>query len=374
MAIDVITVADLRQQKDNFVSDELDEQQDLAAVPSSFATIAASNPHARDDDPAAFILRSREGEATARVRVIPGEIAVGSTRKRVFWDMDLLSKPGYRSSGAGFMLVRGAMKRIWAEDAFFASMASTDEALALYDKLKVSNLGDVPRYLWPLRTGPILDVHLPPVLPKLVAPLADGLLGLASGALQGYLWQEAAERYRAVPCVAFDAEIDEAARRSCPSAWGWFPFDHHTLNWRLHSITVTYPRKEVDAIYFRDLQDDVMQGYAIFRSVRVDQTPGHPYRDYRVTTLIDHWSAESSPQLQAALLRATVDVARRRDADIIEIITTDRALQRQLERALFKRLGGYSFSVMAPKGFGEPIPSHLSDWRLTMAAGDGFLF
>jgi GNAT superfamily N-acetyltransferase len=373
MSLEVITIADLK--RGAFVAEE-DAPDDLAAIPRDFAEIARSNPLASERDPAAFALRGRDGEATARLRVLPGEIAVGPRRARVFWDMDLLSKPGHRSAGVGFFLVRSALKAIRASGGWFASFASTDEALALYERLKMHNLGDVPRYLWPLKAGPIVDAHLPPAVGGPAARLANALLDVGDRLVHRPL-KQAADGYEIARVEHFDREIDGLVDDSvsAPDARrGWLPFDHRALNWRVRSIQVSDPEKRVTALYLRARDSGRLQGFALLRTVFVTEIPGHPYRDFRLTTMLDHWTVDDDRRLQAALLHAALDLARQQEADVLEVITTDGPLRRQLEAAYFRRVGGYSFTVAPPPDFDGDLPRSLFDWRLTMAAGDGFLF
>lgn len=363
-AIDPISVADLRA---GAYQREAASPDDLAAFPDSFVRIATSNPLARDQDPVGFVLR-QHGVAVSRVRLLRGEVRIGEQVAPVFWDMDLFSSPEHRAGGVGALLVKRMLRVLTASGACVGSFASTREALAVYEVLKMRTVGIVPRYLWPLRSRPILRARMGDGPARIAAPLVDAIArGVEPLVHAPSRWRAHAFHFEYRD--TFDPEVDELLDRAARAGRCGFPARTEILNWRMASMRWSDPRKVVRArtIYGASGQ---LVGATITRARRHERIAGHPYRDLRVLSLMDFWIDDRTPGANDAVLADLVEEGRRQEVDVIEVMTNDREMTRALKTARFRRVGGSSFSFYS--GPDERAPVQLDDWRLTMSAGDGF--
>jgi hypothetical protein len=363
-SFETIRIADLRAGR---YQREETSPDDLRAFPDSFVKIAASNPLARDDDPVGFVFWQK-GTPVARVRLLRGQARIGADVVPVFWDMDLLSLASHRSAGAGAFLVKGMLRTLTGLGAHVGSFASTREALGVYEKLKMPTVGIVPRYLWPLRAGPILRTKVSDRAARLASPVLDVLSqGLEPIVHLRSRWQGRDYRFQDRP--EFDAQLDRLLADARSHEPYEFPSTAAILNWRLAAIVWSDPAKIVIGRTIHDSKGQLV-GYTILRSRHHARIAGHPYRDIRVLSLMDFWVAPGANGAHDAIIADLAREGWRQKVDILEVMTNDRPMTAALTAARFRRVGGNSFSYYS--GPQQTVKSELDDWRLTMAIGDGF--
>ncbi|MFO0679372.1 MAG: hypothetical protein U0169_22785 [Polyangiaceae bacterium] len=343
---------------------------DLRAIPEDFAAIAARNPAARPDDPVAYAL-VQGGEAVARARLLSGSVAVDGRERPVVWDMDLLSKPGHRSSAAGAFLVRGMLSDLEKRGHAVASFASSPSALSLYERLSMRTVGKVPRYLFVLGSRPLLRAHLPEPVPGVASRVAD--VGLSwFGRLARARAEWGGDEFE-IECIRrFDDEVDDLAEARPSFARAWIPFDSASLEWRAESMASAGRGRVLDRVYVRHRRSEALVGYGLLRTRTMDRIVGQPYRDVRATTLVDHFVSSLHPAANLALAAHVLAVAQREKSHVAEVVTTDVDMTRALRASAFRRVGGFSLSFFGGKTSDASV--RLRDWRVTMAAGDGFMF
>jgi hypothetical protein len=362
-SFETVRIGDLRAGR---YAREESNPEDLRAFPDSFVKIATSNPLAREEDPVGFVFWQK-GTPVARVRLLRGQVRLGDQALPVFWDMDLLSLASHRASGAGAFLVKGMLKTLNGLGAHAASFASTREALGVYEKLKMPTIGIVPRYLWPLRAGPILRTKVSDRAARLASPVLDALShGLEPIVHLRSRWQGRDFRFQDRP--EFDASIDRLMEMPSREPYE-FPSTAAILNWRLAAIAWSDPDKVVRGRTIHDSSGELV-GFTLMRSRHHPRIAGHAYRDVRVLSLMDFWVAPGTPGAHDAIIADLAREGWRQKVDVLEVMTNDPEMTVALGAARFRRVGGNSFSYYS--GPQQSIRSQLADWRLTMAVGDGF--
>ncbi len=362
-SLETVRIGDLRAGR---YEREETSPDDLRAFPDSFVRIATSNPLARQDDPVGFVFWQR-GAAVARVRLLRGQARLGDQVLPVFWDMDLLSLATHRASGAGVFLVKGMLRALTGLGAHAASFASTREALGVYEKLKMPTVGIVPRYLWPLRTGPILRTKVSDRAARLASPVLDALsFGIEPIVHLRSRWQGRDFRFQDRP--EFDAEVDRLMEAPSREPYE-FPSSAAILNWRLAAIAWSDPDKVVRGRTIHDSAGQLV-GLTIMRSRHHARIAGHAYRDVRVLSLMDFWVDRRATGAHDAIIADLAREGWRQKVDVLEVMTNDPDMTAALAAARFRRVGGNSFSYYS--GPQQTVRSQLDDWRLTMAVGDGF--
>jgi GNAT superfamily N-acetyltransferase len=357
---DVSSVADLSVRSTR-------QHRGLDEAPDWFVAMVASNPAARGDDPALCVL-GQDDTAIARLRLFPTLCRIGGQSVRCHWGMDFLSAPEFRSRGAGLFLIRHVLELLAARGEFYAAYASSEEAVRVYRMLGLVHVGRAPRYLWPRRTRPVLEAHLSRTVARAAAPVLDAALGFAAGAL-GLRRRRAMKRWLFEPRTRFDPEVDtiEPANGS-----GALADDAAMLNWKLDTAR-TNPRRRLDVDYVRERTTGKLAGYLLTRTINVGQVEGHPYQNFRILSVVDFRMAPGGADIAHALIRRARTKAREHAAEIIEVVGTDARMLAALQSAQFRRAGGHDFAYKPPPGYRGACPATPDEWRLTMAAGDGFL-
>lgn len=340
----------------------------LEAIPDWYVSMVRGNPAARGHDPAVGVLLN-DASVIARIRLFPAQCQLGDQTVRVHWGMDFLTAPEFRSRGAGFFLMRHILEWLDARGEFYAAYASSEEAIRVYKPLGMIHVGRTPRYLWPLRTQPILRTRLPHAVARMVAPTLDVGLGLAARGL-GALQLPSNLDWEFEPRDTFGPDIDRL--EPPPNVVGWLPDSSSMLNWKLHSARGNR-RRRVDLDYVRHKRTGELAGYLLTRSIYVDELEGQPYKNFRILSLVDFRLAAGRPGLEHAVVRHLMAKARSHSADVLEAVTSDKAMTQALTSARFRVVGGHDFAYKGPKAHGGALPSSPVEWRLTMAAGDGFL-
>jgi GNAT superfamily N-acetyltransferase len=338
----------------------------LGEVPQWFVAMATSNPVARAEDPALCVLM-QDDTAMARIRLFPTLCRMAGESFRCHWGMDFLSAPEFRSRGAGLFLIRHLLGLLGDRGELFAAYASSEDAVRLYRSLGLVHVGRAPRYVWPRRTRSVLEAHLPRAAARAAAPAVDIALGLAAAGL-GIRHRRGSDRWLFESKTRFDGEMDALAPADASNA---LADDSSTLNWKLETARAN-PKRRLDLEYLRERATGTLAGYLLTRTMHVAAIDGHPYRDFRILSVVD-FRLPSGLAIEHAVIRRLLAKAHEHAADIIEIVANDRAMLAALAAARFRRAGGHDFAYKAPPAHRGPCPSALDQWRLTMAAGDGFL-
>jgi GNAT superfamily N-acetyltransferase len=339
----------------------------LGEAPDWFVAMVASNPAARGDDPALCVL-GQDDTAIARIRLFPTLCRIGDQSVRCHWGMDFLSAPEFRSRGAGLFLIRHVLELLAARGDFYAAYASSEEAIRVYRMLGLVHVGRSPRYLWPRRTRPVLEAHLPRAVARAAAPPLDAALGLTAAAL-GVGRGGASKRWLFEPRRRFDSEVDTLEPPNGSASLG---DDAAMLNWKLDTAR-TNPKRRLDVDYVRERTSGKLSGYLLTRTIDVGRVEGHPYQNFRILSVIDFRMAPAGADIAHVLIRRALAKAREHAAEIIEVVATDPRMLAALDSAHFRQAGGHDFAYKPPPGYRGGCPTTPDEWRLTMAAGDGFL-
>lgn len=358
---DLVTVGCLRSRRWSPES----ASHPLAALPGWFAEMAASNPAARDADPAACILWLGD-EPAARISLIAAPLAVAGREVPCHWGMDFASNERFRARGAGVLLIRELLGILHARGEIYAAYGSSEEAVRVYRGLGFVHLGRAPRYLWPLRSRNILDAHLDRRLAAVLRPVVDSVLAGASIVQVARLSNGCVFEARR----EFDAEVDRALRTDVPR-YGCV-VDSSLLNWRVAAARAN-KRRRVELRYLKSGPTRAVSGYVITRLVRRERIEGHPYRNVTVLSLLDHFVTPGDDGLAHAIVGHLLREGRERGVDVVEIVTSDRRLLTALRRNGFRRVGGHDVAFSPPAALAGQLPTCVEDWRITNSTGDGFL-
>ncbi len=338
----------------------------VALMPPSIWELVRTHPDLPADLPVATAL-SIDGVRVASMGLISQPLRIGGRVVPCLTGHSLYSHPDRRAGGVGGLLLRELLKNLAGRGLPFSAYGATPYANRLMTALRMVNVGLSPRWVIPLRSGPILRSRLGSVpLARVAAVAVDPLLRAWS------LVQRA--RYR--PSAAGHAleEVDSfAALRDfgLPET----PLVHVRrdaayLDWKMR-----FARHDaaVRARAFRVVDESGRgAGHFLVRVATHERVGSQEYRDVRICRVLDLAMPSSADGARAAVYHL-LRVAARERADVLEVLTTDARIGSACRSAGFRRSNGYEMLISRTAGLPDAAYA-IDNWFLTMVESESAFF
>jgi hypothetical protein len=306
---------------------------------------------------------SMDGKRVARIGLIQLGIEARGRTFPCLTGHGLLSHPDVRAPGIGGLLMRQMFDALKARGIAFAAYGATPYANRLMIALRAAPVGIAPRWLLPLRSGPIVRRRLGNGVAAKVATLAG------DAALKGWSF---AQRARLRPAAKGYAMVEREAISSVPDV---DPPDAPRVRFRRTPAILNWKRDfaRLDGtarVRAFSVVDGNGRDVACFL-VRV-ATHGHVgsqgYKDVRICRVLDLLVPPSDEIARVALL-ALLRVAASERADVLELLTADARVGGLCRSIGFRQSNGYDLVVTRTDGLPDEV-FDMSRWFLMMMEGE----
>ncbi len=330
-------------------------------------------PGASIDFPLLAYLES-DDRAVSYLRCIPDQVTVQGRTYSWAWTGDNYTHPGYRGQGLSTHLQQAATDYLHSRGIGRGSVFSTDVTLHIFEKLGFVLAGHVPRRLLVRSLRPIVDAHLSSHAARLVGHvLARPISAVLAGAIS--VWNGPDDR-----------------RFSCSTSHGFPKADIQSLIDVIAAGRRVHFAPDADVVerklilaqragkhtvhLLHDARSARCVAYFIVRQRRQDAPLAGRYRNFDLMSLVDFGLIPGDNGAAAAIVRHLVRMFVRSRNDVLELVSTDPAVNRAAGRLGFRAVGrGMSFNWSTPPGWDWPAElRHASEWPLTAFAGDAFSY
>ncbi len=327
------------------------------------------NPYIIEKTPVYAALQVK-GKTAAYVFLYPDQFCWAAPDLRApinwLWMTDYLSLPAYRNSGAGVLLIKHLRTQLEAEGYCLGGINLSADSRRVFEALRFPVVEKIPRYVFPLRSRPILSRYplLRPILP-LACPAANLALRLychhAVWRVRGphiTLTLDHSPSTIQCPLSTVHSSTEPISLRALESSWfkktepiGAFDKSPRRMHWFLNLPPGGGRTLQPWLLHADDSPDPI--GSLLLRSKRFNSIAGGRFRNLRILSVLEADGLDPAQLVRAVLQRATREAP---PPDVIEWCEDRPVVQACLQRAGFRKMGAMAFCSSLPL----PTPRHIT--------------
>jgi GNAT superfamily N-acetyltransferase len=323
-------------------------------------------PDIFDDFPCFFYLSDGD-RIVSSFGAIPDTLYSDGRTYRWAWAGSLFTDPVYRGRGIATYLVENMVTVLHQKDIAWGGVFSTPTAIKIYKKLGFTIPGYANRYVILKRLKPLLNSHINNgLLVKACDRLYRGLV---------YLILPLINKPNKPPInLGMVERFKDDIHANLPKPYYHtkyhFNDSYSKLKWKLSH------NKDMDLYLIKSTQKEEYLCYFVIKNRRITSPIAERYSNFKLLTLMDYGVYNDDDNTYTILLNEAFNVFWKSDADVFEIISSSRGLNRAVRYKGMIRLGkGMSFKFCVPMNWNfDDTSKALDNWPLTHFCGDGFSF
>ena len=330
-----------------------------------FRDLLANNPNGCAADPGVF-LGLVDGRIACHIALVPDVLCVGGEELRWFWGQSFLTTAEARGRGIGTAVVKEMLRVVGAMGACYGAFAMSPSSRRVWAKCGMVDLGEFDRWVLPCDIRPFVDRFVPRAFPAGLARRL-GNLGLTCfrARNRAAARRQLDTRYQCGKVTEFPHEL--------PSRDFSIPLSvcmrngARELNWKLAAAPGrSSGQKKYRCHVVRRRDSGTLEGSFVLRDRVLDGPRVAPYRDVRISTLMD-WSFISTTESMRAVLGYAVSESLGR-TEVMEVVSSVPSVSRELRKWGFLRKGGMALCYKAPC----LLPQARKEWWISAGESDAF--
>jgi len=357
------------------VRDMITEGSSIArSIPQPVKRLIINNPHIKEDDPIFFFL-TIDGIIISKISIFPEIVTYRGKSMRWFWGQDFYTEPTWRGKGYGKQLIESMLSELNSRNIIFGAYAMSKSSKRLWPKCGLVEIGRVPRHFLILNSNPFLESYINTRLLKTIfGNVMNGFLQSIKS-IVNCKTKRSGNMFIVQEIGNFSFELDNLILHNQPVLW--IERSSPMMNWKLnHARENLGNKKTYKAFYIKKKNDNSVVGYFIIRFGCYDNLAGRPYKNIKLTTLVDMFYDARTPGILDGLIYHILNESYSLGSDVVEIITSCDGINKLLHDSLFFHKGGYDLWCSMPPNciLMDDYCRNLSNWHITAGESDAFFF